>query len=406
MGIFIENPDDILNESIRQLQLSTNISRYTPGAKAQALLLSINKQYRKALTSIDLASVMAMINGARGIFLDYIGELVGVKRERPKKAKSDKAARNFKFYTYAENFGAINEGQPIQILKGQRIYTDPNLDGKEISFFSTEDILLPENINYGYISVEASADGKAFNIGPNTAVNHNVTNYTDAANSSLLVTNLGAVDSGDEEEDDDRYRYRIINNRLTGEAANSTAIRLVILSTPGIADYRADPYKRGIGTVDIIVQSSTGYTSQDLIDQIQERIDTIAKAEGLHFYIRGPKEIGIQVYLTVTYKSGVVGDIKRQNEELYLTNLRNYLFSLGMGFELIINDLIPLFPITEVVRSIGEPNKPLDYVYIFKSSTLSDRRSRSLLLENYITKFDEKLIPEISVESPLIIRRA
>lgn len=406
MGLLIENANEILREALRELQVSTNITRLTPGSKAQAIALAMNKQYRMAMHTFELGAALSFVNGATGIYLDFIGELVGVQRDRETRGFTDKASKNIKLYTLYENFGQINDGQPFTAFKGDMIYSDSDVNGNVITFYLTEDVTLSPNVNYVWVSAEAAGEGSEFNVGSGILNHHNITNYADAANNTLLVTNFGPIDNGSGVEADDHYRYRIINSRLTGEAANATAIRLAVLNTPGVADLIELEYYRGVGTADIIVESSSGYTTTDLLQAVQSRVDTLAKGFSNHILCRAPIEIGLQLYLIIDYLPNTTSVRMIEIERQYLLNFRQYLFSKKTGDGLRFNDFIGLFPIIDGVRSIGSPNKPINLAYIFKPSSVNSAgRIRSLLVSDYTARFDEKLLPEQSVESPLVIQR-
>ncbi len=405
MSLFIADPDTLLREGLRELQLNTNITRFSPGAKAQAFMLAFNRQYQSAIRVFELGTALSLVYGATGKYLDFVGQIVGIYRGQPQKALADKSAKNMKFYTLADTFARINNGDPIPIPTGSRIYSEPAVDGTEISYYTTEDYLLPANVNYYFVSAQAAGTGSTYSVGTNVLLKHDVTSYTDFTNNTLMVTNVAPIENGIDEEDDDHYRFRIINNRLTGETANLTALRLVALSVPGVADVIIQKFVRGISTLDMIIQSATGYTSPDLITNVQEIVeDTVAY--GISPLIRGPIETGIQLQLTVNYLRNTTIAQRQDIETTYLTNLRQHLIQKPISVALIINEMIDLFPIMEGVKSIGTPNKPFDVVYIFKPSKISDtNRVRNVLLTDYNTRYDEKIVPEASVESCLVIKR-
>lgn len=406
MALFIQNPDEVLQASIQELQRTTNITRYSAGSKAQAILLSMNKQYRTGIRLFEMGTALAFVYGATGQYLDFIGGLVGVQRNEARRAFSDQAAQNFKFYTYANTFSDINSGNPISVTKGHKVYSGADAKGDVLHFYVAEDTILPANTNSAFVTIEAAAPGSNFSIGSDVLTNHDITEYTDFQNGTLLCTNSASIENGLEIEDDEHYRYRIINNRLTGEAGNATAIRLAALSVPGVADVVELLYNRGIGTFDLILQSTTGYVSPELVDTVQNTIDTLAVSRGISALVKMPVQIGVQLFLTINYKRNVNQAQMDEVERTYFNNYRQFLIAKGIGDSLIINEMVPLFPLLDGVQSVGSPNRPFDAVYIFRGSKITPtQRVKNILLNNYTTRFDEKLVPEFSVTSPMIIKR-
>jgi len=75
-------------------------------------------------------------------------------------------------------------------------------------------------------SIRSMEFGTAGNIGAGTLVEHNFSLYDDYLNNSLKTINVEGVVYAQERESDDAFRYRIINQTLASEQANSVAIRM------------------------------------------------------------------------------------------------------------------------------------------------------------------------------------
>lgn len=406
MALFVRNPNDLLAKSIRTLQQNTNITRFSEGSKAKAIIQTINEQLGTAYSLFELNTAQSFVSGATGIYLDFIGELLGVSRAIPVKANADKAAKNQKIFTYSGSFGAINNGEDIEIPAGTIVKTsDLGLNNTIIEYRITEDVTLPAAQDEFYVSVESLTEGDSSNVGAGALSVLEFTAYADVDNDSLLTVNLASIETGKNFESDETYRFRIVNEALRREAANETAIRLAILSTPGVADYVIDEYSRGIGTADIYIQSIAGITSPILVGNVQSNIDDI-KAEGTSIIARVPTEIGVQAYVTFNYKTGVTNDEKQEIELEALLGFKDYLINTPLGEGLVVNNLIKVIWTDNRVRSIGLPNKPLDLIYYYVPSELSTSKTRKRLLFDLSLRLNEKLVPEPSVSTPLVIRRS
>ena len=401
--LFSRNANEILGSSIQFLQQNTELTRFSPGSKAQALVLAMNQQIAMAYSLFDLNVVQSFIFGATGIYLDYIGELLGVVRRPASTAQAFSAERNVKVYTFSPSFGAINNNQPILIPKGTLIYSGGVIEGQtSIYFRTTEDEILSPSVSEAYLSVESATEGRLGNIGINALTSIDFQGYADSQNKSLLITNTAPISRGSDVEDDDTFRFRILNEKIRSEAANETAIRLAALTVPGVSDVVLQRYSRGLGTGEVIVQGTSAVTDQSTIALVQQQVNQVSSFGSL-IIARGAEPIGIQTNLTIKYKPNVSEAEKSQVElQLYL-NYKNYLLNLPLGSPLIYNSLISLFQDPRI-QSIGEPNRPLDDIFYFKNE--GSFRIRRRLIKDLVINFDEKLIPEYSVESSLVIRRA
>ena len=330
---------------------------------------------------------------------------MGVQRGIAKRASTDRAENNLKFYTYAANFGAINNSNPITISIGEFISTTPIVAGDpSITYKVTETTVLDPLLNEGFVSVESVSPGINSRVGSNSLVSHNFTNYVDSANNSLLVTNISPIQNGDDDESDESYRFRISKSSTSAEAANLTAIRLGALSVPGVADIKTLNYFRGVGTADILVRSF-GRTVTSLVNAVQQVIDQV-KAYGNDITVRAPEQTGIEIFLTIKYRPGTNNEVKIQTENAVFSSLREYLNSLEIAESFIINEAVQrVMDQSTSILDIGTPGTPFDSIFIYKDSPVLGARIKSTLLGNYTPESDEKLIPEPSVLSPITIRR-
>ena len=223
MALIKKNYSDIIDSALRQLTQETNITQLSPGAKARALLEIVSRQISEQYQVFDLNLANAFLSTARGEFLTYIGEIVGLEKLQPITAGSVAESQNVIFYTFAATFGAINGGSDITIPKGTRLWTSPSTTGADDSvyFYVTEDVVLASAANQQAIPVSATQQGDISNIGQDTLVNHDFENYDDFENGTLLVRNRASITSGRGLESDEDFRYRISKQVTASEMGNS-----------------------------------------------------------------------------------------------------------------------------------------------------------------------------------------
>src|ERR1700747_2489502 len=124
--------------------------------------------------------------------------------------------------------------------------------------------------------------------------------YTDARFGTLLVTNNFGIVAGQDEEDDDSYRYRIsLKLQSTGGAAEAD-LRLAILNVPGIQDV---VFERQAGTYTAYVYGISPAVPPSLLQMVQAQIDATT-AWPLTGTAVSPDLIGISFSTTVTFVAG------------------------------------------------------------------------------------------------------
>jgi uncharacterized phage protein gp47/JayE len=403
MPIFARTFQELMTDSISDLSTNTTITRFAPGAIARSLLEATNQRLSEAYEIFDVNMAQAFVSAATGQWLDYIGILLGVTRIPPQAARVDSDTRVMKFYVQSGTFGDINGGQDIYLPANVMLSTLPFNSG--ITYRTTVATILPQDSSYAWVSIEANGTGTVSNLGSDSLTNHEFIGYLDYLNGTLRCTNVHSVANGSNMEDDANYKYRIINQTLSSEAANQTAIRLAALSTPGVADVILIPYYRGIGTFGVIIKSITPTVSQSLLDAVAYNIELIKGFGGVS-YVRKPKETGISMTLTIHYASHIREDELATIE----TSIRNYVAdhvnNLDIGEDLLINPLgAGLFSLSDQITNIGEAGTFFDEVNIYRDSRLQDNRIRQTLLGDYSPAPDERVIIEPTLATPITLLR-
>jgi uncharacterized phage protein gp47/JayE len=96
-------------------------------------------------------------------------------------------------------------------------------------------------------------------------------------------------------EDDDDYKYRISKQTLTMEKANETAVRLAVLSAPGVVDVIMREFTHGTGSFSVypVFDDITDW-SDEVIAQIESNLkDT--KAYGVKAVVLRPKLAYVEI---------------------------------------------------------------------------------------------------------------
>ena len=394
---------EILDSALRQLTAETNITQLSPGAKARTVLEITSRQVSEQYQVFDANLAMAFISSSRGEALDLMGELVGLQRLQPTAASTISGSETVIFYTEAGNFGEINGGGDITIPKGTRLFTSPSAPGAEdgITYYISEETDLPAAARQQAVPVAAAQQGNIYNVGKDSLVNHEFTNYVEGLSNTLLVRNQASITTGRNVESDADFRYRISRQVTASERANETAIRLASLSVPGVADIVTVPYIRGLGTYGVFVKSVDARVSDDLVAAVQVVLD-IVQSYGNRGFALAPKEIGMEMDLTLTFRETITSKDQADISRGVVSTVYDYINNLQIGEDFIINELVQrVMSVDDRIRNLGEANQPIDDLKAWRTSRTADNRVRYTLNDDYIAAFDEKVLIEYSLAEPV-----
>jgi uncharacterized phage protein gp47/JayE len=382
--------DDILDSALRQLTNQTNITQLAPGAKARALMEIVSRQLSEQYQIFDANLALAFLSTARDVTLDLLGEIVGLERLPPITAGTVLGSANVVFYTEASNFGAINNSADITIPKGTRVWTTPSAIGADdaIIFYVAQETVLPASADEQAVPTEAGQQGDIYNVGQETLTNHEYNGYA------------AALDGRDLESDAD-FRYRISKQVTASERANETAIRLAALSVPGVADVETVPYVRGLGTYGAYIKSLDARVSDDLVSSVQQSINLVQSYGNRGFSLK-PREIGVEMELTLTFRETMTTRDRTDISRTVVGVVYDYVNNLDIGEDFIVNEVVQrVMQVDDRIKNVGTANQPIDDLKIWKTSRTADNRVRYTLPGDYTAYFDEKVLIEYSLESPV-----
>lgn len=406
MPLFAESEAKIFGDMLFDIVNDTGITRASTGSKTRAIAEALSKKLGQMYQVFDLNMIHAFLPTAQGKYLDFIGQMLNVSRLGEETAVLSVADKNIRFYVDVGTFGDINGGNSILVPAGTIISTVAA--GGGIAYRLVISTILDSAASEGYVPAEAINTGSRSNLGQNTLIYHTFTNYTDTINESLKVSNDAEIVSGKDVESDTNYRYRIANQVLAAEAANATAIRLAALSVPGVADLVMLRHAKGIGTFDILIQSTTPSVPVSLISAVTEsvRLRTAAGNVGL---IRAPVEIGMSLVGTLTLSRAVSASEEADILNTVTINITDYINNLDIGEEFIVNEAIErAMGSSDLIKNLGSASKPFDNLYIYRPSRLEDNKVRSNLLGDFAPVADEKVIVETvyAGTTPILFRLA
>ena len=411
VSIYDNKYEELVSNALGELRATTDITQLTPGAKARALIEICMKEMGFAYETFSRDLLGSFIRFAQGPDLDLIAELVGLSRRQASRNVADVESEVQKFYVRSGTFGDINGAASFTIPLGTTIQTIPTASTQEpIYYVTTEDAICSPSLSEIFVGVRALEFGEDGSVGAGTLTRHNFELYDDYLDNSLLTTNIESISYAVARESDTNLKFRIVNQALTGEAANWTALRIACLAVPGVADVFPDEYYRGVGTGAIYIKSTTPTVSTYVLSTVQEEISRF-RAFGNLVTGLAPPYVGVEMVVDLN----LYNVIPVREQTTLLTRVRNriydYVNTLDINESLDVDLLLrEIIKIDANIRSVGTTTKPITRLYVWKYSAAEDSRIRQQALNGYTARNFERIVVEFTQlpenQDPIIVRVA
>lgn len=383
------------SQNLAALQ-QTGITQTSPGGKARAFADIVGDQMGLSEGRSYANLGQTLLPYATKDNLDFLGEIYGVPRLDAVTAASDVADFNFNFFVLQGTFGQINGGQPIVVPAGTVISTsDPN--GPVYTLDAS--VTLPASSSTVPFSATSSFDGASGNAPAGVFTNHSFRGYTDSRSGSLLVTNNYGVTEGRDAEDDDSYRYRINLELQSKGGAAEGDLRLAILTVPGIQDV---VFLRQAGTYTAYIYAVSQVASPGLLQACQTQLNNVTAFPLVGLAV-APDLVGISFATTLTFVAGSTPSQQQSAISSATSAASTYINNLTLTGTLVINEIASaVLNADPNILDIGQPNKPLANIYIWRSRADGTRYSRYLIAD-YTPQTGERLIVENSITNPIAL---
>ncbi|MCD7910947.1 hypothetical protein KC480_05330 [Bacillus velezensis] len=137
---------------------------------------------------------------------------------------------------------------------------------------------------------------------------------------------------------DDLYRYELTQIVPSMATANETALRLSLLTIPGIKDVLGKEYTHGSGSFSFTLIPQPGYDTQDLATRVNEVIKSV-KAFGIKPNIILPIDIPIDITIQLAFHETTSDQQKINIRYSVEGKLKKYFSGFEIGQHFIYNDL-------------------------------------------------------------------
>jgi hypothetical protein len=416
-------PLSVLNRARRNASVlekfygETNITRTEEGAVARSLWDAVRSELEAVEDRVDSAVADANPLTAIGPYLELWLEWFDIERQLTRRAHARAEDRIVRFVPDkgASTFGDLNAGQPISIGSADfrtfgrtRLFTDRGLEEFEVEYELLEDVILDPGDSEHYVSVMAIQPGVEFNIGTKQLADHTFTDYATYPDRRLKIENLSPITNGEDDEDDDRARYRM--SRI-GELRPKGFVEQIssrIDSIPGISDVIAIQGFSGSGSVDFFVDTQSFEVPDALLNEAREVAEEV-NSHGTLINIDAISRVGISIEVTVKFKPGIPDDEKStilNNVELQITN---EVLDTDIGESIDLEDLYRRIGISYGgISSLGVSGRGFDTVTLYREGLFGQRVGETIsdTLSTLQLSEIERILPESSLLKPFTVRES
>lgn len=194
-------------------------------------------------------------------------------------------------------FGRSNAAGNKVIQAGTIVKTDLTSTGEELRFFVQTDSICLDGIAELAVPVIAEFTGVKYNVGQSAIKNMvtHVAGFDYVTNAADWLTKEG-TDTEDDESLLERCRLRWYELAVGSPALAYASWAMAI---PGVVDVNvADQHPRGPGTVDVIILSTSGLPTPELVAQVQEAINA-KRPTSADVLVRAPLEAIIDIEILI-----------------------------------------------------------------------------------------------------------
>jgi len=318
----------------------TLVTRVQEDSKAGALIDAVLSELGHIRTAASERFDQLDPETAEGVSLDLWLDLFGLTKQDAEVAYVSEADEVVRMYVDEGTFGDLNSGADI-VLSADSFVTfgekkavlDNAIERREVEFTLLNDKILPSADAEAWLSLIAVDEGQAYNITTRQLNKHNFVDYVANPNRVLRIENVEAIVNGEDAEDDETARSRLLRAHFSRVSTIEDTIVNLATTTPGVSEAFILSTYSGPGNLDIFIDTEAFSVPVSLVTQVADRIGYIS-IPGTIIRTRPVERVGVA--LSVEVKTKVLLDQVEQKSLSDFMRARIYdslLFS-GVGTEI------------------------------------------------------------------------
>ncbi|MDE7028859.1 MAG: baseplate J/gp47 family protein [Lachnospiraceae bacterium] len=287
--------DELKEQTIAELENEGfAITNFKSGGVFHTLLMVNLEIYVELIDLFRRALSNMFIKHAEGEWIELKSQDYGKTRKPAAKAKG--------ILTLTGSKGHAT----LTIPAGTTFKTDRDINGEELRYFSTASVTLLDAQTEVHVPVEAEKEGALYNVpqGRITNCTRHLEGVEGITNAPDWLTTAGA-----DVEDLELLRARVLNS-WADLATGTTAAKYKSAAekVPGVLYSDVDQlHPRGQGSVDIIITSTAGEASEELLLQVEEAVQE-TKGEYDNLLVKSAETVHQDVSVTVELPELVSGE--------------------------------------------------------------------------------------------------
>lgn len=323
---------DMNRTSQRYLANNTDITYFSQGSVAKALVEATNLEISRLQDFVGTVFDNGFLSTANGVYLDLFGEMLGVPRISDRRAETSVQDGSVRFYTDSGTLGSrlpdpANAARGL-VPAGTTVTNSENT----ITFTVTTDVSFPINTRSVFVPVQANDTGANYNVGANQLNSHSL------GLTEIKVTNDLSITTGTDVEPDSEYRFRLSKAMTTRFGSNAAAVKVAASVHPGISRVDLIPYARGSGTFDVLLVPQGNRLQQSIKEDVRRSVESVV-AFGISPRVVEPEYLRFCIVVQLKYTDGTVEGERASARGASESAILRYLGSIPIGGELIINQL-------------------------------------------------------------------
>lgn len=172
--------------------------------------------------------------------------------------------------------------------------------GALVRFYTVEEGIIAAGYTSAEVLTEAEEAGSHGNVAAGT-----VTKMPQMPVSVVRCENIAAFSGGTDEETDEALRARILESyKRLPNGANAAFYEQCVLEHPQVRSAYVLPKRRGVGTVDVVVVSTEGIPSEELLQELQNKLDA-ARELAVDVQVMAADAVHLAVHMSVWPRDGV-----------------------------------------------------------------------------------------------------
>lgn len=371
---------DILQTGLEGIVQETEVTLVSPGSVARAICGGHAKTLAEFYDVLDNDATSRWLALANGFYLDLLGDTFGLTRRVAAPSTVAKEDKVLRFYVRSGNL-ASRLPHPTNLNLG-RLPQSTQVSNGSITYIVDDNYDFPASASEVFVGAVSTGRGASQKVGAGELDTH------DLNVDGLLVQNVAPIDTGADQETDTEFRFRISQFVRSSQGANEAAVRLAVLSAPGVADMIRMPYAYGPGSFKITVIPTGNRVPLASLNRIRAALEGTV-AYGVFYTVEEPRYIPVSFSARLIPRSNSVS-VRPADRDAAEAAVRLMLGNIRPGKTLVMNQLRAA--ILNSSSNIGDVVIQSFYV-----------NGSARTLTNYTLKDDELLVPDDRVQNPILV---